>query len=210
MGRAGSASRPSEPALGSLVPAGPIGFVATAECKLVREQEPTQASKAIGVSQAEALCRSKGISEKAHELTGLGDQFTHARTGDIARNVSAIFFVSSTLMRQFGRTMLRNLSIAAISALMIASFENSASGASIGAGNPYPVSNYTCQDGTRLAVRLLGDSASVSVNDAAEVDLPSMGSEGTTYSNGKWTLTIIQGRLSWGVGRAMPSECAGG
>lgn len=106
--------------------------------------------------------------------------------------------------------MLRNLSIAAISALMIVSFEHSASGASIGVGNPYPVSNYTCQDGTRLAVRLLDDRASVSVNDAAEVDLPSMGPEGTTYSNGKWTLTIAEGRLSWGVGRAMPSACAGG
>lgn len=106
--------------------------------------------------------------------------------------------------------MLRILSIAVISVLMIASVKHSASGASIGVGNPYPVSNYTCQDGTRLAVRLLGDRASVSVNDAAEVDLPSMGPEGTTYSNGKWTLTIIQGRLSWGVGRAVPSACVGG
>ena len=106
--------------------------------------------------------------------------------------------------------MLRNLSIAAISALMIASYKHSSFGASIGVGNPYPVSNYKCQDGTRLAVRLLGDRASVSVNDAAEVDLLSMGPEGTTYSNGRWTLTIVQGRLSWGVGRAAPSACAGG
>ncbi len=106
--------------------------------------------------------------------------------------------------------MLRNLWIAATSALMLATFEHSASGASIGAGNPYPVSNYTCQDGTRLAVRLLGDRASVSVNDAAEVELPSMGPEGTRYSNGKWTLTIVQGRLSWGVGRAVPVACDGG
>ena len=42
---------------------------------------------------------------------------------------------------------------------MLASFEHSASGASVGAGNPYPVSNYTCQDGTRLAVRLIGVDA---------------------------------------------------
>lgn len=105
--------------------------------------------------------------------------------------------------------MLRNLSIAAISA-MLASFAHSASGASIGAGNPYPVSNYTCQDGTRLAVRLLGDRASVSVNGATAVDLPSMGLEGTTFSNGQRTLTIVQGRLSWGVGRAVPSACTGG
>ncbi len=106
--------------------------------------------------------------------------------------------------------MLRNLSIAAIGALMLASFEHSASGASVGAGNPYPVSDYTCEDGTRLAVRLLGDRASVSVNGAAAVDLPSMGPEGTTYSNGQQTLTIVQGRLSWGVGRAVPSACTGG
>lgn len=106
--------------------------------------------------------------------------------------------------------MLRNLSIAATGALMLASFDHSASGASIGAGNPYPVSDYTCEDGTRLAVRLLGDRASVSVNGAAPADLPSMGPEGTTYSNGQQTLTIVQGRLSWGVGRAVPSACTGG
>ncbi|MHC5230435.1 hypothetical protein [Brucella sp. LJL56] len=106
--------------------------------------------------------------------------------------------------------MLRNLSVAAISILMLASFEHSASGASIGAGNPYPVSEYTCEDGTHLAVRLFGDRASVSVNGAATVDLPAMGEEGTIYSNGKQTLTIVQGRLSWGVGRAVPSVCTGG
>lgn len=106
--------------------------------------------------------------------------------------------------------MLRNLSIAAISALMLASFEHSTSGASIGAGNPYPVSDYTCEDGTRLAMRLLGDRASVSVNGATAVELPSMGPEGTTYSNGQRTLTIVQGRLSWDVGRAVLSACTGG
>lgn len=106
--------------------------------------------------------------------------------------------------------VLRNLSIMATSALMLASFEHSASGASVGTGNPYPVSNYSCEDGTRLAVRLLGDRASVSVNGATAVDLPSMGPEGTTYSNGQQTLTIVQGRLSWGVGRAVLSGCTGG
>jgi len=85
---------------------------------------------------------------------------------------------------------------------------DSASGGSIGVGNPFPVSNYMCEDGTRLAVRLLGDSASVSVNDATEVNLPSIGPEGTTFSNGRLTLTIVQGRLSWGVGRAAPSACS--
>lgn len=106
--------------------------------------------------------------------------------------------------------MLRKLSIAATSVLMFANFEHPASAASIGVGDPYPVSNYTCEDGTRLAVRLLGEYASVSVNGAAAIDLPSMGPEGTTFSNGRQTLTIIQGRLSWGIGRAVPSECSGG
>ncbi|SHF61696.1 metal-dependent hydrolase family protein [Devosia limi] len=86
---------------------------------------------------------------------------------------------------------------------------NSEPGASIGLGNQFPVSNYLCEDGTRLAVRLLGESALVSVNDAAEIDLPSIGAEGTTFSNGPLTLTIEQGRLSWGIGRAMPSACSG-
>ncbi|WP_271894375.1 hypothetical protein [Candidatus Phyllobacterium onerii] len=106
--------------------------------------------------------------------------------------------------------MFGHLSIAAVSALMLASSVQSTPEASIGAGNPYPVSNYTCADGTHLAVRLLGDRASVSVNGATAVDLPSMGSEGTTFSNGRQTLSIVQGRLSWGVGRAMPSACTGG
>lgn len=103
-----------------------------------------------------------------------------------------------------------NLLVLTLSALMLASFEVAASDVSTGVGNPYPVSDYICQDGTRLAVRLLGDRASVSVNDATAVDLPSTGPDGTTYSNGQHTLTIIQGHLSWGVGRAVPSACTGG
>jgi hypothetical protein len=106
--------------------------------------------------------------------------------------------------------MLKNLSIAAIAALLLASSAHAEDGASIGAGNAYPVSDYTCQDGTKLAVRLLGDRASVSVNGAPAVDLPALGTEGTTYSNGMLMLTIVQGQLSWGVGRAAPSPCTGG
>lgn len=111
---------------------------------------------------------------------------------------------------QLGVTIvLKNVSIAAIGAMMIVSFKHLALGTSIGVGNPYPVSNYKCQGGTRLSVRLRGDRASVSVNDAAELDLPSKGPEGTRYSNGQWTLTIIQGRLSLDVGRAVLSLCIG-
>ena len=105
---------------------------------------------------------------------------------------------------------MNNLLSAAFCVLLLGAFSQSASGASIGAGNPYPVSHYKCEDGTQLAVRLFGDRASVSVNGNAAIDLPSIGKEGTTYSNGRQTLTIIQGRLSWGVGRAVPSACKGG
>jgi len=108
--------------------------------------------------------------------------------------------------------MLKNLLVMALGALVLVGCgtSESGSGASIGVGNPYPMSRYTCQDGTQLAVRLLGESASVSVNGAAAVDLPAMGSDGTTYSNGQQTLRIVQGTLSWGVGRAAPTACTGG
>lgn len=91
----------------------------------------------------------------------------------------------------------------------LAACQHTAPSASIGAGNPYPVSNYIC-DGTRLAVRLMGESASVSVDGAAAVDLPAIGNSGTRFSNGRQTLLIEQGRTSWAVGRAMPVACTGG
>ncbi len=110
--------------------------------------------------------------------------------------------------------MLTRLSIVALGALALAGchtpMPGPTPGPSIGAGNPYPISSYTCQDGTRLAVRLMGDRASVSANGAAAVDLPTMGSDGTTFSNGRQTVTIVQGQLSWGLGRAMPVPCTGG
>ncbi|KAB2736244.1 hypothetical protein F9K89_16965 [Brucella anthropi] len=105
---------------------------------------------------------------------------------------------------------MRNLSIAALCVLMLAAIGYSASGASIGAGTPYPVSSYTCDDGTRLAVRLFGDRASVSINGETPIDLPAIGNDGTIYPNGQRTLSIIQGRLSWSVGRAAFSACTGG
>ena len=92
---------------------------------------------------------------------------------------------------------------------MLAACQHPTSGPSIGVGNPYPVSSYVC-DGTRLAVRLMGERASVSVDGAAAVDLPAIGQSGTTFSNGRQTLLIEQGRTSWAVGRAMPVACTGG
>lgn len=108
------------------------------------------------------------------------------------------------------KSLLKILSTVAMSSLMLAGCQHSAPAASIGGGNPYPISDYVCEDGTHLGVRLLGDRVSVSVNGGPAFDLSSMGSEGTTYSNGRQTLTIAQGRLSWGVGRAVPSACSGG
>lgn len=110
------------------------------------------------------------------------------------------------------RTQVRRVLCSIAGALAIgalAACQHTTPSASIGVGNPYPVSNYVC-DGTRLAVRLMGESASVSVDGAAAVDLPSTGSSGTAFSNGRQTLLIEQGRTSWALGRAMPVACTGG
>jgi hypothetical protein len=101
------------------------------------------------------------------------------------------------------------LAIGALAALPLAACHHQKPSPSIGAGNPYPVSNYVC-DGTRLAVRLMGERASVSVDGAAAVDLPATDQSGTTFSNGRQTLIIKQGRTSWALGRAMPVACTGG
>ena len=105
--------------------------------------------------------------------------------------------------------MLLRLTIGAFAALTLVACQSPVPSPSIGAGNPYPVSDYVC-NGTRLAVRLMGNSASVSVDGAAAVDLPAMGQSGTTFSNGRQTLIIEQGRASWALGRAVPVACTGG
>ena len=106
--------------------------------------------------------------------------------------------------------MWKDLSIATLGVLTLVGVGHPASAAAVGAGNPYPVSDYSCTDGTKLAVRLFGDRASVSVNGAPEIELPAMGPDGTTFSNGRQTITIINGQLSWGIGRAVPVKCTGG
>ncbi|TMV04468.1 hypothetical protein [Brucella haematophila] len=106
--------------------------------------------------------------------------------------------------------MLKNLSIATTSVLLLGGFVSSATGASIGAGNPYPVSHYVCKDGTKLAVRLMGEHASVSVNGKRAIELAAVGEKGTRFSDGQHTLTITQGQLSWRVGQAKTSACTGG
>lgn len=97
----------------------------------------------------------------------------------------------------------------ALAICTLAACERSAPSASIGVGNPHPASSYVCE-GTRLSVRLMGESASVSVDGAAAVTLPATGASGTTFSNGRQTLIIEQGHTSWAVGRAMPVACTGG
>ena len=99
--------------------------------------------------------------------------------------------------------------VGAFAVWILAACHHPAPSPSIGVGNPYPVSSYVC-DGTRLAVRLMGESALVSADGAAAVDLPAIGASGTTFSNGRQTLTVEQGRTSWTVGRAMPVACTGG
>ena len=61
---------------------------------------------------------------------------------------------------------------------------------------PAPTEHYVCEDGTRLAVRLLGSEASVAVNNEPAVSLPALGQEGTTFTNGTRTLFITQGNIS--------------
>ena len=99
--------------------------------------------------------------------------------------------------------------VGAFAILTLAACHHPTPSPSIGVGNPYPVSSYVC-DGTRLAVRLMGERASVSVDGAAAVDLPAIGQSGTTFSNGRQTLIVDQGRTSWAMGRAMPVACTGG
>lgn len=69
-----------------------------------------------------------------------------------------------------------------------------------------PVENYTC-GGTKLAVKLLGATAEVSVDGAAAVTLPVLGDAGDTYTNGRQTLFIKQGKVSWAIGRMAAQDC---
>lgn len=72
---------------------------------------------------------------------------------------------------------------------------------------PAPVVTYTCERGTKIAVKLLGAAAEVGVNGDAPVSLPVLGDEGTTYTNGRMTLMIVQGKVSYAVGRMAAENC---
>ena len=61
---------------------------------------------------------------------------------------------------------------------------------------------YLCQRGTKLSVKLLGESAEVGVDGAGAVlPLPALGQDGTTFTNGRQTLYVKQGVVSWAIGR---------
>ena len=72
---------------------------------------------------------------------------------------------------------------------------------------PRPIDKYSCERGTKLAVKLLGESAEVSVDGASAVSLPALGKDGTTFTNGVQTLYVKQGVVSWAVGRMAAESC---
>jgi len=70
-----------------------------------------------------------------------------------------------------------------------------------------PTENYTCERGTKLSVKLLGETAEVGVDGADPVSLPAHGTDGTTFTNGRQTLYVKQGVISWAAGRMMAETC---
>ena len=70
-----------------------------------------------------------------------------------------------------------------------------------------PTERYTCERGTKLSVKLLGETAEVGVDGAAAVSLPALGEDGTTFSNGRQTLYVKQGVVSWAIGRMAAETC---
>ncbi len=72
---------------------------------------------------------------------------------------------------------------------------------------PRPTESYTCERGTKLSVKLLGEAAVVSVNGADAVSLPALGEAGTTFTNGHQTLYVKQGVVSWAIGRMAAETC---
>jgi hypothetical protein len=80
-----------------------------------------------------------------------------------------------------------------------------------GSGPTHPVSEYRCGE-TSLAVQLLGESVSVSIDGATPIQLAQKVSnnERTVYSDGRKTITIEAGRLSWEPQQGSPVGCVGG
>jgi hypothetical protein len=75
---------------------------------------------------------------------------------------------------------------------------------------PPPTERYTCERGTKLSVKLLGETAEVGVDGADAVSLPALGQDGTTFTNGRQTLYVKQGVVSWAIGRVAAETCKPG
>ena len=106
--------------------------------------------------------------------------------------------------------MKASITWAAVAALGLAACTASPPPASAGHGMsimPRPIDKYTCERGTRLSVKLLGETAEVGVDGAAVVSLPAIGGDGTTFSNGRQTLYVKQGLVSWAIGRMATETC---
>ena len=80
-----------------------------------------------------------------------------------------------------------------------------------GSGPSEPVSEYQCGN-TKLAVQLLGESASVAVGGNAPVKLVEQATTDgrTVFSDGQQTLTIQSGKLAWTSPQGSPVACSGG
>jgi hypothetical protein len=72
---------------------------------------------------------------------------------------------------------------------------------------PRPTEKYPCERGTRLSVKLPGETAEVGVDGGAVVSPPALGEDGTTFSNGRQTLYVKQGVVSWAIGRVTAETC---
>jgi hypothetical protein len=72
---------------------------------------------------------------------------------------------------------------------------------------PPPTERYTCERGTKLSVKLLGETAEVGVDGAAALSLQALGEDGTTFTNGRQTLYVKQGVVSWAIGRMAAETC---
>ncbi|MBE2242515.1 MAG: hypothetical protein IAE86_07155 [Burkholderiaceae bacterium] len=56
-------------------------------------------------------------------------------------------------------------------------------------------------------MKLLGETAEVGVDGADAVSLSALGAGGTTFTNGRQTLYVKQGVVSWTIGRMAAETC---
>lgn len=111
--------------------------------------------------------------------------------------------------------MLRQLSICAallLGATACKPQQPAEPGASIGgSAGAHPTSKYRCGD-TDLGVQLLGESATISVEGGAPVNLVEQATTDgrTVFSDGRQTISIEAGQLSWTPPQGASVGCTGG